>query len=159
MFGHIWWILTLLFGLVIVIMGFEGYIWIAVIATMLLIGHVIAYCYKFARKPMIRTKGKVKSKVEWTPDNGPNSYRANILLSSKKVIILELSKEQYDGIRENTIVDLIYQGHICAYIKGSADQPSIINTDYYPANIDVSKLMKLNAQKANKRANKVKRKQ
>lgn len=105
---------------------------------------------KFYRRPMMHSKGKVQSKVEWTPDKDPVSYNANFLLSSKKAIMLELSKEQYDSIVEDTIVDLIYQGHICAYIKAIADQPPIINTTHYPAGGKAfAKLMEFEARKAN----------
>ena len=133
MLGHIWWILTVLFCILVIIMGFEGYIWIAVVATMVLIGHLISYLYRFARKPMVSAKGKVQSKVEWVSEKGSKSYHANILLSSKKAILLEFSKEQYDIIKENDNVDLVYQGHVCVTVKGPANHSPILNTTHYPA--------------------------
>ena len=131
------------------IRGIELYIATGVMLTMLLIRELVIHYCKPIRKPMISTIGKVQSKVEWVPDKGPISYRANILLPKKKAIMLELSKNQYDAIIENITVDLIYQGNICASIKAAVNQSPIINTIHYPSGgKKFAKLMEFEANKA-----------
>ena len=151
----IWTALMILWFMISPTLGVGGWATVTVLLVMLLIRETVKSRLesggKFTRKPMIYTKGKVQSKVEWAPatDQNQNSYHANILLVSKKAVMLELSKAQYDAIRENSIVNLIYQGHICAYIKGPADHSPIINTTHYPTRGKAfAKLMAFEARKA-----------
>ena len=124
-----------------------------VLCVLFIIGLSFHQYFKSSRSPMLSTKGIVKQKrVEYKAPMIPIAYKAKITLPSGKNIWLNISKKQHKALLENDIIDLVYKGGNCVSIKGSADKSPMINTDYYPANTDISKLMKMNAHKINKRA-------
>ena len=120
--------------------------------VLLLIGLAINQHFKVTHKPMLSTKGKVKSKSNEFPSVYGRVFHADFILSDGGKIRLLLSKKQHKALQINDIIELVYKSNICVSIKGSGDKSPIINTDYFHANSDIAQLMKLDAQEASKRA-------
>jgi len=100
---------------------------------------------------MLSSQGKVVMKRVEYKGVLPIAYHAEIVLPNRKKIWLNLSKEQHKVLLENDIVDFVYKDYRCVSIKGSADKSPTINTNYYPANADISKLMKMDARMTSKK--------
>jgi len=118
------------------------------------LGMIGFFAYRYLRMsgtPMLSAQVKVERKRVERKGVFAIAYHVEIRLPNRKKIWLNVSKKQYKALLENDIVDLVYKDYRCVSIKGSADKSPIINTDYYPANADISKLMEMDARMTSKK--------
>jgi hypothetical protein len=82
------------------------------------------------RKPILSTKARLVKKDEFGAGGGVTYYWTTFLLQGKTTAELRVSRKQFDILRINDVVELVYKGTMCISFQRPVDKSPIMNKNF-----------------------------